>query len=304
MKWIKKGLIYCPDGRHSWAKHSAMTPTPTLLKNGIIRVYAGFRDSMGVSRICFVDVDANDPSKVIGVSKEPVLDIGEAGTFDDNGVILGDILEFGKELHMYYVGFQLVQKVKFLAFSGLAVSKDGGNSFVRVRRTPVLDRSDEGLFIRAIHSVLLENGIWKVWYAAGSKWVFIDGKPYPNYHIRYSESRDGLSFPQTGEICLLPEGNEYRIGRPRVYKKGGIYQMFFTKGTLTRAYVSGYAESRDGINWIRKDKEIGIDVSESGWDSQMLAYPSIIRYKDNVYMFYNGNNMGQTGFGYAVLKEW
>lgn len=304
MKWEKKGLIYCPDGTYSWAKHSALTPTPVLLENGVIRVYAGFRDDAGVSRISFVDVDANNPSKVVTISKTPVLDVGEPGAFDDNGVILGDLVKFGKELRMYYVGFQLVQKAKFLAFTGLAISKDGGESFERVSKAPILDRSDEGLYIRAVHSALFDAGVWKTWYAVGDKWAFIDGKPYPSYHIRYLESTDGVHFPSTGKICILPQGNEYRIGRPRVYKNANGYQMLFTKGTLTGEYISGIAESINGIDWIRKDEAIGIGVSKDGWDSKMFAYPSIISYKDKTYMFYNGNDMGKTGFGYAVLTEY
>jgi hypothetical protein len=34
-----------------------------------------------------------------------------------------------------------------------------------------------------------------------------------------------------------------------------------------------------------------------------LSYPSIISCNGNKYMFYNGNNMGKTGFGYAVLDK-
>ncbi len=36
----------------------------------------------------------------------------------------------------------------------------------------------------------------------------------------------------------------------------------------------------------------------------MLAYACVVRHKDKVYMFYNGNNYGETGFGYAELEEW
>ena len=112
MKWQKRGRIYAPDGTSSWAKHSALTPTPLLLDENTIRVYVGFRDERGVSRIGYVDVAASNPSKVIGVSPDPVLDVGIPGTFDDNGVILGDIVRFNNRLYMYYVGFQLVEKVK------------------------------------------------------------------------------------------------------------------------------------------------------------------------------------------------
>lgn len=44
-----------------------------------------------------------------------------------------------------------------------------------------------------------------------------------------------------------------------------------------RSYRIVYAESEDGLIWIRKDQESGIHVSESGWDSEMLAYPYVFR---------------------------
>ena len=46
---------------------------------------------------------------------------------------------------------------------------------------------------------------------------------------------------------------------------------------------------------------LGFERTVGGWDSDMAAYPSVIRYKDKTYMFYNGNNFGHEGFGYAEL---
>lgn len=306
MKWRKMGLVYCPSGEHGWDRHSALTPTPVMIDADRIRVYAGFRDDEGVSRICYVDLNAKDPSEVISVSETPVLNIGMPGTFDDNGVILGDVVSHASKLYMYYVGFQLVQKAKFLAFTGLAISEDRGNSFHRHSRAPVLDRSDEGPYVRAIHSVVIENNVFRTWYAAGDGWEMIDGVPYPRYHIKYLESKDGIHFEKEGLTCITPDKKnfEYRIGRPRVYKVNGRYIMFYTYGTTKRDYLAGYAESDDGIRWVRKDREIGITLSRGGWDSLHLCYAAIITCHEKTYMFYNGNDMGRTGFGYAILEEW
>ena len=93
MKWLKKGLIYGPDGSSPWAKHSALQPTTYLLNDKVIRVYVGFRDSHGISRVGFVDLDSMNPSKVLYVSKRPALDIGLPGTFDDNGVVPCAVVE-------------------------------------------------------------------------------------------------------------------------------------------------------------------------------------------------------------------
>jgi len=296
-------LIYVPDGSSSWAKDSGLTPTPILLDDNTIRLYAGFRDEHGVSRIGYVDVDSSNPSSIKSVSAEPVLDIGQPGTFDDNGVILGDVIRHDAELWMYYVGFQLVEKVKFLAFTGLAKSRDDGYSFQRYSKAPILDRTDSELYFNAIHSIMVEDGVFKAWIGGGSDWEWLDGAPFPKYNVRYVESFDGVNFNGRSVPCINYSDDEYRIGRPRVIKDGDTYKMFYTKGTRKKEYLPGYAESKDGIEWKRLDNRVGIGLSATGWDSLHLSYPSLITCKGNTYMFYNGNNMGKTGFGYAILDD-
>ena len=67
-------------------------------------------------------------------------------------------------------------------------------------------------------------------------------------------------------------------------------------------YRIGFASSEDGRHWSRDDAIAGIDVSPEGWDSEMICYPYIFTHKGFVYMLYNGNNYGQTGFGLAVME--
>ena len=66
-------------------------------------------------------------------------------------------------------------------------------------------------------------------------------------------------------------------------------------------YRLAYAESHDGLNWTRLDEKLNMNLSETGWDSAMMAYPSVVHYKNRTYMFYNGNGFGRDGFGYAEL---
>lgn len=304
IKWQKKGLIYSPDGSSSWAKHTVITPTPFLIADDIIRIYAGFRDNEGVSRIGYIDVASDNPSEIIKVSQEPILDIGQKGCFDDNGMILGDLIKDGSNIYMYYVGFQLVKKVKFLAYSGLAISTDNGETFSRYQPTPIMDRTANALYIRAIHTVLKEGDVWKFWYSVGSDWKVIDNIPYPCYDIRYTESKDGINFEDNvGRDCIGVKDNEYRIGRPRVRKTDFGYEMRYTFDTLDKHYTAGYAVSENGVDWTRLDNEAGIQKSQTGWDSQMLCYPVVIESGDKTYMFYSGNGMGMTGVGYAEMQS-
>ena len=177
--WTKRGLVFdvARHGVGGWMRHSALTPTPWLLDEERIRVYAGFRDGDGVSRLGYADLAADEPTRVLGVSKRPVLDIGRGGCFDDNGMILGDVVAAPGGLHLFYVGFQQVAKAKFLAFSGLALSTDGGERFQRVQETPILDRAPRRSTIAAIHNV--SSASWAATNTA-RKWMMLTGSA-PSY---------------------------------------------------------------------------------------------------------------------------
>ncbi len=304
MRWIKKGLIYGPDGKISWAKKHAFPPTPYFINENTIRVYVAFCDENTVGRVGYVDISAMNPSEVLNVSENPVLDIGNPGAFDENGVLPTSVVQYGDKLYLYYVGYQLGHKVRYYQFQGLAISEDGGNSFIRYTKCPILDRSDHEMLNRTSAFVMCDNS-FKMWYVGGSEWIDIRGKHLPVYNIRYLESSDGKKWGDEGRICIdFKDTDEFAFGRPFVIKHAGLYKMFYSVRTASEGYRPGYAESEDGNNWIRKDEEIGIEVSKSGWDSEMIAYLSIATYKDAVYMFYNGNKFGYDGFGYAVLEEW
>ncbi|MCC5072874.1 hypothetical protein [Xanthomonas campestris] len=299
--WEKRGLVFdvARDGVGGWMQHAALTPTPYRRSAEVLRVYAGFRDAQGVSRIGYVDVRADAPTQVVGVSAQPVLDIGRDGCFDDNGIILGDVVDGPDGLYMFYVGFQQVAKAKFLAFTGLAVSTDGGDSFQRRQETPLLDRAPGRSTIAAVHSARFEDGVWRLWYAVGDAWEVIGGTPFPRYHIRYAQTEDLQQIPRDDVVCLAPVGDEYRIGRPRVYRLGERYLMYFTRGDIHGGYVPGLAYSHDGVHWARDDSQLGLALSQDGWDAHTLCYPALIQQDDRVLMFYNGNAMGRDGFGLA-----
>ncbi len=303
MNWVKKGLIYCPEKYREWIDNSVLTPQPFLLNKNVIRVYASFRDKSGIGRIGYIDLDAKNPANIMKISEVPVLDLGEKGCFDDNGMLLGDVIRVDDKIYMYYVGFQIPSRAKFLAFSGLAVSEDNGETFSRVQNTPVLDRSGEGIFGRCIHSVIYEKDIFKVWYSVIFSWVNIENVDYPAYDIRYIESKNGIDFDKEGISCIKCSGNEYRIGRPKVRKIRDGYEMRYTYDTFSKEYKSGFATSLDGTQWQRQDNKAWLEKSASGFDSMMACYPVVMETEFATYMFYCGNYMGKGGFGYAELIE-
>ena len=110
MRWMKLGVVFDPRGRSAWIHSHALQPTPLLLEDGRIRVYVGFRDQQGVSRVGYVEVSGHDPTRVIEFSNEPVLDIGLPGTFDDNGVVPSAVVSTGKDIRLYYAGSRSITR--------------------------------------------------------------------------------------------------------------------------------------------------------------------------------------------------
>lgn len=300
---IKKlGLVFCASDKSGWKQHSFMTPVPLLHHSGIIRVYGGMQDAKGVSRLGYVDLDPQDPRRVLAVSKEPVVDTGKHGDFDDSGIILGCLLRTENFLRMYYVGFSHPSGVKFQALSGIAESKDEGDTFERFSDKPVIGELTPGSPLIAIHTVIKRSDVYDAWYAIGTGWLTLGEDSYPRYEIGYTRSYDGLTF-EIGKSCLKPEGEEYRIGRPTVFKIRDCYYMFYTSDTLSKVYRCGLAKSEKGEYWERTKHPFIFPEGNDSWEGKEVCYPSLpLTVMGRTYIFYNGNDKGRTGFGVAEIN--
>jgi hypothetical protein len=305
VQWKKLGLVWKPSGEAPWARTHAMGPTPWRLNDDTIRVFVTCLDEQGRGRPGFVDVDAHDPKRVLQIGPEPVLDIGVPGAFDDNGVMAISVIEPSKGIFwMYYAGFELCKHIRYRILSGVAVSRDGGKRFERIGRVPVLERSDTELYFRCGPFALIDGGIIKLWYVAGSEWTDIGGKAMPIYDLRYQESSDGTSWSRSGTLSMAITGaDEHGFGRPWVVKRGpSDYQLFYSiRRRSLGAYRLGYAESSDGVNWKRKDAQMGLDVTPGSFDSDAIMYSAVISVGERTYCFFNGNNFGEQGFAVAEL---
>ncbi len=81
-------------------------------------------------------------------------------------------------------------------------------------------------------------------------------------------------------------------------RAGDGYEMWFS--VRGDAYRLGYARSRDGLTWERRDAAAGLAPSAAGWDAEMVAYPHVFEHGGRRHMLYNGNGYGATGVGSAV----
>lgn len=310
MKWIKKGLIYKPTGNLEWSKTHAQIPIADKIDNERLRIYFGTRDDQNRTLTTFVEVESDNPQNILYVHDKPILPLGRLGCFDDSGVMPSDIVNLNGKKFFYYLGWNVGSAVRYRVANGLAVSDDGGRTFKKVADGPIMDRNTFDPISVSTQCILIENGIWKTWYMSYTKWDLINGLAEPFYHIKYAESGDGINWDRRNIVCIdFKSSDEGGIARPCVIKENDIYKMWYSYRKFSdyrinknHSYRIGYAESADGIRWTRKDEYVRIDLSETGWDSEMIAYPYVYEHNGTLYMLYNGNGFGRSGFGYAVLE--
>lgn len=312
MEWIKKGLIFVPGGKSEWSQSHAQIPVPDYLEDeNIIRIYYSTRNKDNKSLTSFIEVDADNPANVLKVSDKPILELGLPGTFDDCGVMPSWLHNNKTEKYLYYIGWNVRNTVPYHNSVGLAISRDGGKTFRKFSEGPLWDRDYKEPYFSASSCVINENGVWKNWYLSCTGYKLVNDKMEPRYHLKYAESSDGINWIRNGVVAIDYRNNdEAGIVKASVIKDGNLYRMWYSyrnfvgyRTDVNNSYKIGYAESLDGIKWIRKDEESGIKRSETGWDSEMIAYPHVIKVKNKLLMFYNGNGFGKSGFGYAELKS-
>jgi hypothetical protein len=301
MNWRKLGLVFSVDKSSSWMFNYAAVPTAINLSNDIYRVFFSTRDKTNKSNGFFLDIDLNEPNKILKITRNPILFPGDLGSFDDSGVQICSALRIKDKEFLYYTGWSLANTIPFKTFLGLAIYSENG-VLKKYSRAPIMSWTDKEPFSVGYAFVIYYNNEFKMWYESNLNW-FIDEKtdqPRPEFVIKYAVSNNGIEWQRGDKICLRDEIDGRIMSRPSVLIEEGIYKMWYSykKNGL---YKIGYAESLNGIDWARKDDEVGIGVSPTGWDSEQIEYPFVFDHKGERYMLYNGNGYGKSGFGLARM---
>ncbi len=306
MAWQRLGRILEASGQYPWMHSHTTLPTPLLLDDRI-RVFFQSRDAGNCSRIGYVDLDRANPLQVLALGAQPVLDLGPLGRFDDNGVAPSSVIRVGSEIYLYFVGLSPRVTVPVHLAIGLAVSRDGGESFTRVCPGPIIDSSMVEPYLFTSPTVMKDEAGWHMWYTGGTGFVVQKEKPEMLYHVKYAHSSDGVYWQRDNISCILPVDELEVTARPAVLRQGDVWRMWYCYRGSTDfrdgkdSYRIGFARGENPTTWQRDDRAAGIELSSAGWDSTMLAYPALLEVDGRLLLFYNGNGFGKTGFGCA---EW
>jgi hypothetical protein len=300
MKWRKLGRFFCPNNNHEWMKTHASMGVAEHIENDIFRIFFGTRDCLNRSYTGYVVINVFSPNDILEESSSPVLAPGEIGAFDDSGAMPSWILTLHNIRYLYYIGWNLGVTVPFRNSIGLAIS-NGEFNFNRFSKGPIVDRSMHEPHFCGSCCVLPGQDFFRMWYLSCLGWPIVNGTPRHRYHIKYAESDEGIYWRREGLVAINFDGDdEYAISRPSVLRDDDCWKMWYSYRGAT--YRIGYAESENGRKWVRRDGLAGLNVSPSGWDSQMVEYPYVFDHRGHRFMLYNGNDYGRTGLGLAILE--
>ncbi|HMJ47111.1 MAG TPA: hypothetical protein VK498_07255 [Ferruginibacter sp.] len=317
MKWKKLGKIFDPTEHKLSNNFLEFAQSPqTLVFDNFVRVYFSTRekDETGkyLSHISFVDFDKNF-QKILQFSKETIIPLGKLGCFDEHGIFPINILRDKDKILAYTTGWNRKVSVSADASIGMAISNDNGLTFKKTGDGPILTSSLYEPFLVGDAFVAKFEGQYHMWYIHGSKWITDPSEQDPQrvYKIVHATTADGVNWEKEGKHIIADKLDENECqALPTVINFNDQYHMFFCyrqaigfRKVKERGYRIGYANSTDLVNWQRDDDNVGIEVSEEGWDSDMLCYPHVFHCDNKVYMLYNGNEFGRLGFGLAVLES-
>lgn len=304
MMWFKLGNIYCPVVGYKYTH--AMFPEVEIINDskGLIRIYYTSRDLNNYGFPTFLDAKIeNNEFEIIYNHHEPIINKGDIGNFDDSGVNITSVLQIDGKKRFYYYGWNLGVTVPFRNAIGVAEAEGDGCdlNLKRLFPGPIIDRAPRFPGLCATPCVISIDDGYRMYFTQGLPWIVKDGRPHVSCNIAYAESRDGLVWNRSDEVAVENLPTDHVVTTPFVIQDKGVYRMWYSYRGLK--YRIGYAESTDGKKFHRQDGEVGITVSQNGWDSEMVCYPKVFKLNGNYYMIYCGNDYARTGFGLAILEE-
>jgi hypothetical protein len=239
----------------------------------------------GRAYISYFEVEAYNPINILYDHKLPVLQPGGKGEFDEHG----QMPTFFLNDKLYYIGWSM-KELPYRNSIGIASVATG--YFAKYPNNPILGIGGGDTFTGTICVEKIVTG-YIGYYLSCIGWENAD----PLYDIKIAVSFDGINWDKTGEVAIPLRKGEGGICSATVSGRTMLYCYRANKDFRGGAgsYKIGMAKRNEDGKWERQDELIQLE--RNTWDSEMQCYPYIFKN----YLFYNGNNFGQTGIGFAEI---
>lgn len=302
--WRKLGQLYNPVSTHRHKKLAthAANPLPIHIEGDIYRIFYSGRDKQNRSSVGGVDINIRERS-ILNNYFEPFIEHGQPGSYYSDGISIGDCYCVDGVRYILFMGWQNSSEHHWRGDIGrLRLTSKLNLEIADSRPLISSDAIDPLSLSYPCIQASVPDG-FEMWYGSTLSWDAGNGEML--HVLNRATSNDGESWVKYGLAVPYELGKAQAFSKPTVLNtEGDGYEMWFSyRCGSGKKYRIGYARSDDRVNWTLDLASSGIDVSNSGWDSEMIEYPYVFRHQDQVYMLYNGNGYGFTGFGLALLER-
>lgn len=320
MRFRKLGKIFDPTISSEYHSFIEFAQSPqTLVFETYIRIFFSTRtkDEKGefLSQIAYIDMDLQ-LNKIISYSNQEIVQLGSLGSYDEHGIFPFHPYKVDGKIYAFLSGWNRRVSVPVDTGIGLAESIDGGKTFKRLGKGPILAQSLNEPFLVGDGFVIKHEKLYYIFYIFGQRWLSkTDEEPVARvYKIGYATSPDLINWNKNEGIPVIDDvlNTDECQALPTVVEHNGKFHMIFCFREASdfrinpkRGYRLGYAYSSNLIDWTRADNllEMNLSYNSEEWDGEMMCYPHLFKVNDEVYLLYNGNKFGKFGFGIAKLDE-
>ncbi|MGC9342656.1 MAG: cadherin-like beta sandwich domain-containing protein [Bacteroidales bacterium] len=292
--WHKhEAPILLPGEEGNWDGEVVFSPSVLRIDDTYHMWYSGM-DAINIRIGHATSVDG-----LVWVKDEnnPVIDLGEPGSFDDTRAYLPTVAYDGTTFHLYYVTDKSVNGEQL----GYATSDDG-ISWTKQTGEPIFQDENGNPFGGDIWrgDVYYYEDVFHMWAGVGIS---------ENTNINYFTSPDGITWTayENNPVLIHSQAGEWDYPRTQVstvFEMGGEFHMWYCGGHYGNWEI-GYASSPDGLSWTRAENNPVLPVGELGeWDEKSTHFPTVMAQPvDDNYklrMWYGGTSTeGFGGIGYA-----
>ncbi len=299
--WKKLGLIYNPydeKNRHEKLITHSSNPVALKLEGSIYRIFYSGRDSQNRSSVGGFDYDIRK-LKIVQDYKKPFLIHGSQNSFFADGISIGCYYENKNSKYILFMGWQNPKKSHWRGDIG-RIKVDQNFKLEIDSNLPLLATDNNFDKISLSYPwVSIHNKVFHMFYGSTLNWKEKNNEMV--HVINRAESFDGNKWIRKG-LEIPYKINEYQaFSRPsHSFLEDNSERIWFSyRSGQGEKYRIGYAE-KNHEKWNVNNKMAGINISASGWDSEMIEYPFVFNHEGINYMLYNGNGFGKTGIGLAI----
>jgi len=301
MRWRKLGLLYECPGLHPKLSTHVANCVPVFVGDDTFRIYFNARDKQNRSSVGAVDIDII-ARKVVAEIPQPVFEYGPSGSFFEHGVSIGSLYSVEGITYLSFMGWQVPEGGHWFGEVGrLIVNTDLSLSLDSKEPMLGLDKADPISISYPWIQKICDT--YHMWYGSTSTWDSGNGEMV--HTLKHAISSDGWSWEKTGGAIPHEIGVAQAFSRPTILADSddNLTMWFSYRSGSGEHYRIGQSQKKGGGPWSNVIPAPGLTTSADGWDSDMVEYPYVFLHSGEVYMLYNGNGYGESGFGLAVLEN-